>query len=162
MVFKLGITGGIASGKSKCLAYLSQHPQISTLNLDSVAFQVYDNNPSVIKALQSRFGEDVWQNNKLNRPFLAQQAFKDEPSTKALNDIVGPEIRQLMHKHFEQAHRDNYKICAVEGAILIESGTYKVFDEMWCVTLPKELAIERVKTRNPLMTEEDIMNRLRR
>lgn len=71
MVFKLGITGGIASGKSKCLAYLSNNPKVYTLNLDSVAFKVYDNNQQVVKALQSVFGDDVWQNNQINRPFLA-------------------------------------------------------------------------------------------
>jgi dephospho-CoA kinase len=38
MIFKLGITGGMASGKSKCLAYLAQNPKIYTLNLDFVAF----------------------------------------------------------------------------------------------------------------------------
>ena len=45
MVYKIGITGGMASGKSKCLAYLATNPKIYTLNLDLVAFKVYDSNP---------------------------------------------------------------------------------------------------------------------
>jgi hypothetical protein len=42
-----------------------------------------------------------------------------------LNSIVGPEIVKLMNEHFELAQTKKYKICAVEGAILIDSGTYK-------------------------------------
>ena len=59
-LIKIGITGGIASGKSKCLQYLKLNPQIYTLNLDAVAFDVYERNPYVIKNLQNSFGPQVY------------------------------------------------------------------------------------------------------
>lgn len=67
-----------------------------------------------------------------------------------------------MFDHFAIAEEKKFKIVAVEGAVLIESGTYKLFDEMWAVTLSKEHAYERIKIRNPNLTEEDIRNRLAR
>ena len=51
---------------------------------------------------------------------------------------------------------------AIEGAILIEARTYQFFDELWVVTLPKEVAFQRVRERNPNLPEEDVRNRLDR
>ena len=48
MVYKIGVTGGMASGKSKCLQYLASKPNIYTVNLDLIAFEVYRRNPSIL------------------------------------------------------------------------------------------------------------------
>ena len=61
-----------------------------------------------------------------------------------------------------QAERDKREIVAVEGAVLIETGTYKEFDEVWVITIPKDEAFQRVKVRNPEMPDQDILNRLQR
>ena len=55
-----------------------------------------------------------------------------------------------------------FDIIAVEGAILIEANTYKLFDELWVVTLPKEEAKKRVRIRNPELTETQIDSLLSR
>ena len=115
-----------------------------------------------METLQEHFGDDVYQNGQINRPALAAKAFRSQESTKLLNSIVGPEIRKLMFEHFEIAKSQSKKIAAVEGAVLIESGSFKLFDEMWVVTLSKDAAYKRIKVRNPNLTDEDIQNRLAR
>ena len=70
-----------------------------------------------------------------------------------------------MFEHFryvDNLKKGTYDLMAIEGAILIEAKTYKFFDELWVVTLPKEEALKRVKERNPNLPEEDIKNRLER
>ena len=67
-----------------------------------------------------------------------------------------------MFEHFDIAKSQKKKIAAVEGAVLIESGSYKLFDEMWVVTLSKAEAYKRIRVRNPNLTDEDIHNRLAR
>ena len=49
-----------------------------------------------------------------------------------------------------------YDACAVEGAILVESGGWKLFDELWVVTLDKKIAYNRVRLRNPNMPDDEI------
>ncbi len=79
-----------------------------------------------------------------------------------MNSIVGPAIRNMMFDHFKLAEESKHAIVAVEGAVLIEAGTHKSFDEMWVVTLDKSEAYKRIKIRNPALTDEDIQNRLAR
>jgi dephospho-CoA kinase len=58
--YKIGITGGIASGKSRCLKHIAEtYPRIYTLNLDLVAFRMYSLNPKVMDNLQVIFGKKV-------------------------------------------------------------------------------------------------------
>ena len=60
MVLKIGITGGIASGKSNCLQFLADnYKNIYTMNLDAFAFKVYERNPLVIRNMKKIFGADV-------------------------------------------------------------------------------------------------------
>ena len=77
MAIRIGITGGIASGKSKCLSYLASKSNVYALNLDLVAFEVYDRNPRVIRNLQNSFGQNVFENGKINRVYLSAAAFRD-------------------------------------------------------------------------------------
>ena len=58
MVYKIGITGGMASGKSWCLGYLQTKPSIYTINLDGFAFEVYKRNPVVLKNIGEIFGKE--------------------------------------------------------------------------------------------------------
>ena len=68
-----------------------------------------------------------------------------------------------MLEHFRQIEQaKSHDIIAVEGAILIEANTYPFFDELWVVTLPKEIALQRVMERDAHLTEEMAKDRLKR
>ena len=101
----------------------------------------------------------------VNKPALSEQVFSSKRALEAFTSITSPEIKKHMLEHFEYVDslpRGTFDFMAVEGAILIEAKTYRFFDELWVVTLPKEVALERVKERNPELPERDIENRLQR
>ena len=76
---------------------------------------------------------------------LGNLVFKDSHKLDVLKSITSPEIKKLMLEHFAFVEeKGGYDLIAVEGAILIEANTYPFFDEMWVVTLPKEIAVKRV------------------
>ena len=68
-----------------------------------------------------------------------------------------------MLEHFAFVERSgNYDLIAVEGAILIEAKTFGFFDELWVVTLPKDLAVKRVLERDSHLTEKEALDRINR
>ena len=105
MVYKIGITGGIASGKSHCLKFLStlECPRVYAMNLDLMAAKIYGLNPYVLEDVASIFGEDTvirCQSNKMpiavNRVPLAQKVFSNDHNLAILRSIISPEIKKLM------------------------------------------------------------------
>lgn len=163
MVIKIGITGGLASGKSHCLKYLASldSPRVYTMNLDHFANQIYKLNPFALKNVESIFGRDTVIRSKygdsitaVNRVQLGKKVFESDAQLNALKSITSPEIKKLTLEHFRHAEKSGkYDLIAVEGAILIEANTYKFFDELWVVTLPKELALQRALARDSHLTE---------
>ena len=103
MVFKIGVTGGMASGKSSCLKHLKTKPMVMTLDLDPLAHTVYDIEAVRQKIIASFGAECYGPTNKIDRPVLAQKAFKDSESSKTLSQIVGPAIVDLIEKNFLKA-----------------------------------------------------------
>jgi len=169
-MYKIGITGGIGSGKTKCLSYLSTLPRIYTINLDLFGHEVYRLNPTVLRNLAALFGPDVvrWQGSDIlgiDRELLGQVAFKSDYHLHVLKTLVSPEIKKLLHEtmqEVEHRHSDDYDIIAVEGAVLIEQRTFLMLDELWVTTLSKRDALDRVLKRNPNLTEDHVRDRLDR
>ena len=107
MVYKIGITGGIASGKSHCLKYLStlENPRVYTMNLDLFAYKVWTLNPFALNNVESIFGSDtvihsrcndIKQPVNVNRVHLGNKVFKDSHKLNVLKSITSPEIKKLM------------------------------------------------------------------
>ncbi|CDW86370.1 dephospho-kinase [Stylonychia lemnae] len=169
-LFKIGITGGIGSGKSKLLEYLSTIPRIYTINLDVYGHEIYKLNPLVLRNLSTMFGKEVLNYDKsqqpmrddilgINRLELGKQAFKNEYNLNALKSLVSPEIKRLLKESIsevENRFQDQYDVIAVEGAVLIEQKTFVMFDELWVTTLDKHDAVKRVMKRNPELSEKNI------
>ena len=82
-----------------------------------------------------------------------------------LKTLVSPEIKRLLKESMDQIEQTvshEYDIIAVEGAVLVEQNTYKMFDELWVTTLDKQDAVKRVMQRNPNLTEENVRDRINR
>jgi dephospho-CoA kinase len=92
MVVRIGITGGIASGKSKCLKFIAEnYKNIYTINLDEFAFRVYERNPIVIRSMQAIFGKEILTaTGQVDRKVLASRVFKSPEDLRCLTDITGP------------------------------------------------------------------------
>ena len=139
---KIGITGGMGSGKSSLLKHLSKQSRVTTIDLDVLAFRNYDLNKWSTLNLRNSFGrESVLANGKINKTYLSNKVFKNDKTLAILRDITSPGIKSLLLEKFEEIETQNqHDIVAVEGAILTEANMESFFDDLWVLTLDKETA----------------------
>lgn len=151
----LGITGGIGAGKSFIANEFSKKG-IPVYNSDNRAKMLMNTNTEIIKSLTSKFGNEVYINNALNRPFLANKIFKNKELINWVNQLVHP----IVANDFEQwCNKQEKNIVIKEAAILIESGAYKQCNKLIIVTAPKHTRIKRVCQRDN-MTPEQVTERM--
>jgi len=153
---KVGITGGIGSGKSTVCAVLTTmgYP---VYNSDERAKTIMETSPEVRGLLIAAFGEQTFHNNQLNRPFLAQAIFNDPAKRAQINAIVHPAVRTDF-QHWTTAQTSS--IVFQESALLFETGGYRLLDFTVLVTAPEELRLKRVLERDQA-DEEAIRSRIK-
>ena len=145
VMIRIGITGGIGSGKSIICDILRLH-DIPVFDADKEA-KLLNNSSSIIKEkLIIHFGEDIYIDNKLNRKLLSELIFKNEDNLKIANSIIHPEVANSFIEWCQNI--SNYNIVAIESAILIEAGFKKYIDKLITVFTPEELRIKRVAHRD--------------
>ncbi len=154
-MIRIGLTGGIGSGKTT-VAAMFEDLGIAVYNADKEAKRLMNEDPGLRTAIKTLFGERAYQNKTLNRKLLAEKAFNDKELLIALNKIVHPAVREDFKTWVEQ-QEGQYVI--QEAAILFENEGYKGFDKMILVTAPKKVRIARIKERDNL-TEKAILERM--
>jgi dephospho-CoA kinase len=143
-MIKIGITGGIGSGKS-VISRILRLLNYPVYDSDFWAKELMNNNPNIQQALTKRFGHETYQNNTLNRPFLAKQIFNNEDARLFVNSIVHPIVSQ----HFlDWAENQNTKLVFIESAILFSSGLDKIIDTTIFVDAPQQIRLQRAKLRD--------------
>ncbi len=147
---KIGITGGIGSGKS-IICEVLKVMGYPVFNSDDEAKLLMMNNREVINQIINVFGDEAYIGNSLNRPYLAAQIFNDESLKTALNNIVHPAVRKAFK---EWAETQKTTLVFNEAAILFETGAYKTFDHTVLVTAPEAIRIARVISRDKTTIEE--------
>jgi len=152
----LGITGGIGSGKSTISSFL-ESAGIPVYIADDMAKQLTNTSPEIKKQLISHFGDDLFENNILNKNRLASIIFNNAENLKIANSIIHPVVLKDF-KEWTKQH-SQCKLLAQETAILFESGFNKTVDFTITVTAPQEIRINRVMNRSKL-TREEILNRM--
>ena len=143
-MIRIGITGGIGSGKSVVATILSLSG-IPVYIADTESKWLTNHSPIIRGKLIELFGKDIYINDELNKQLLASHIFQDPLLLQKVNKIIHPEV----NRHF-QKWVDNQKtnICAIESAILFESGFNKYVDVSLMVYAPKEIRIERAIKRD--------------
>lgn len=147
---RIGLTGGIGSGKSvvaKILMAMGYPVYFS----DERSKFITDTDPEVRQGLISLFGTEVFTEAGLNRSFLARQIFNDDAKRLLVNQLIHPKVRADFD---EWVRSQNSKLVFNEAAILFETGAYKRFDKTVLVTAPMDLKIERVMKRDNTFREE--------
>jgi dephospho-CoA kinase len=157
MSIKIGITGGIGSGKSVVsrLFELMGIP-VYISDKESKRLTVFD--PFIRKKLTALLGEDVYKNGELNRPLLASYLFENPDKRKTINNIIHPRVREDFQRWV--AEHASYPTLAIESASLIESGFTQEVDTLLLVYAPQELRLERVMKRD-FFPRELIVKRIR-
>lgn len=154
-MLKVGLTGGIGSGKSTIAAMFSLL-KIPVLNADATAKMLINEDTALKMAITELFGEQVYQNGRLNRPFLAAIVFNDKEKLAALNNVVHPATIAYGQEWFKKQQAP-YVI--KEAAIFFESGTYVEMDKMIGVFTPVEIRIQRILKRDNI-TEAEALKRM--
>ncbi len=139
-MLKVGITGGIGSGKS-IVCQVFKLLGIPVYHADIEASILIDTNTEIRNQLINLFGDSIY-NDKLKRDIFAGIIFNNREALKNVNKIVPPKVRSHFFK-WAETHKDK-KYILFEAAILFESGTYKLLDKIITVTAPEKLRIERV------------------
>lgn len=155
-MLKVGITGGIGSGKSTVSRFFSEL-RVPVYDSDQRAKSLMQHDDSIIIKIKKEFGDNSYLNNQLNRPYIGEIVFKNELKLKQLNAIVHPVVRTDFNNWLSQ--NSNAKFVIKEAAIMIESGAYKDLDKLIVVNANREQKIKWIKKRDNLLLE-DIENRI--
>ncbi len=156
-MLKVGLTGGIGSGKST-VARFFEVLGVDVYYADIKAKFLMNNNPELIKLLIENIG-DIYDNGALNKKKLARIIFSDKRKLEFVNSIVHP----FVFKDFEEwtQQRKHKKILVQEAAILFESGAYRMMDKVITVYAPEKIRIERVIKRDKV-AEKEVLDRMKK
>lgn len=154
-MYKVGITGGIGSGKSTVTRIL-ESLGVAVYIADDRAKGLMANDKELRNALVARFGKDTYLDGELNRAYLAERVFSNATELSALNSIVHPAV---MRDFDAWAERQTSPYVVIESAILFEAGLDDRVDCVVSVLAPEELRIERAMARDGA-TREDVERRI--
>lgn len=147
----LGLTGGIASGKSTAAERLKELGAI-VLDADRYGHRAYDKDSEGFHAVVNEFGHDiVGEDGEIDRRILGGKVFGDPTQLKRLTDIVWPVIRQFATAEIgELRESDPETVIVLEAAVLIEAEWQDLADEVWVVHVDADEAKKRLMDRNNL------------
>ena len=156
MAIKVGVTGGIGSGKST-VCKIFRLLGVPVFEADKVAKELINSNSKIKRELINLFGEDIYMTNGLvNRKKLAGIIFNDDIQLRKINELVHPIVREEFLK-WEKLQKTKYVIH--EAAILFESGFYKIMDFTILVSTNKNERVKRVMKRDNI-PEELVLERM--
>ena len=152
---RIGITGGIGAGKS-LVAEIIKAMGYPVYNSDERAKELTESNPKIKEGLIHLFGEEIYQNDTLNKFALAQAIFSDESLREKVNALIHPIVREDFNLW---ALAQNNSLVFNESAILFETGSFKNFDAIILVYASKELRIKRIMKRDNC-SENEVLKRM--
>ncbi len=157
-MLKVGITGGIGSGKSTA-CNMFRNLGVPIFTADVVGKQILNEDAAVKKQVIRTFGEDMYTaEGKIDRQRMAQLVFNDPNELEKLNEIVHPKVNEAFEQWVEKNAKAPYVL--KEAAILFETGNYYTLDKIINVFASKAQRIERIKKRDDV-SEADVLKRMR-
>ncbi|MEU8344202.1 dephospho-CoA kinase [Actinomadura meyerae] len=156
-MLKVGLTGGIGSGKSEVAALLDAHGAM-IIDADKIAREVVEPGTPGLAAVVAEFGEDVLlPSGALDREKVGRIVFADPDRLAALNAIVHPLVGERMQELMDAAPGD--AVVVYDVPLLAENGLAPMYDEVVVVDAPEETQLDRLTSRRG-MTEEDARARM--
>lgn len=150
----IGLTGGIASGKSTILQMLIKKG-IPVVDADLISRELVKPEGKVLKKLCNAFGDIIIkQDGTLDRRLLGTIVFGDSSRLKQLNDIMLPAIREEVVQQLKAYRLQNFRLCVVDGATLVESKFTDLVDYLLLVFIEPQLQLERLRSRDNYSEKE--------
>lgn len=159
-MFKVGLTGGIASGKSTVLNYFKDKG-IPYIDADIVAREVVEPGTEGLEAIVEAFGTNVLHDDgTLNREALGAIVFHNEEKRRQLNDCLKEHIRYRIMELTTYYELNHTAVLIYDIPLLIEGEWYTMMDEVWLVYVNEPTQIERLMSRNGF-SKEDALARIK-
>ncbi|MDA3129834.1 dephospho-CoA kinase [Aliibacillus thermotolerans] len=155
----IGLTGGIASGKS-FIANELEKKGFPVIDADKVAREVVEPGEDAFHQIVETFGKEVvGEDGTLLRKKLGKMIFADEEKRQALNNIVHPAIRKRMIHKKEQLEKEGAEVIVLDIPLLVENKSFHVVDKVLLVYVDEDVQKERLMERDK-QGEEDANNRI--
>lgn len=156
----IGITGGIASGKSTVTDILKKRFNYIVIDADQLARQAVEPGSTGLMKIATAFGSGIIaENGELNRSMLGETIANDEQARIKLNTIIHPEIKKLYDKQISFYKKLRIPTVFYDCPLLFETNLQNTVDETILVVADKELRIERIMVRDNL-TRDQAINRI--
>lgn len=154
MTLVVGLTGGIASGKST-VANMFKEMGIEVIDADIEARKAVEIGEVAYEQIVTYFGEDVLNDDHtINRTRLGEIIFNDSAKRQKLNEIVHPDVRRRMNEKKEAAISRGDQVVVLDIPLLFESGLKHMVDVVLLVYVEKDVQLQRLMERNQLTKEE--------
>jgi len=145
-MYKLGITGGIGSGKSTVSEFFKKKGAF-IFDADSEAKNLLTNNSNLSQRIIAAFGSQVTTKKQLDLKRLSALVFSSYTLQNKLNNIVWPEVSSVMIDAAEKAENDGITLFIVDAALLIEAGFNDFFNSILLITADKSMRLNRILLR---------------
>lgn len=155
----IGLTGGIASGKST-ISKMLKELGAEVIDADLVAREVIQPRSAAWREMVEAFGKGILNDDRtINRRRLGNVVFPDPKAVEKLNSITHPRIIRRIEDRIEDARKRGINVLVIDAPLLIESGMVPMVDEVWVVMVDPDTQISRLMTRDHFTFQEAI-NRL--
>lgn len=154
MTYTLGLTGGIATGKSTVTRFFRQH-DIPVVDADVIAREVVEPGTDGLAEIIKTFGTEILlEDGSLNRKKLGEIIFKDEDKREMLNQILHQEIHQKMMMAKEKWESERVPLIVFDIPLLYEADYQSTFDAIMVVYVPEKTQIARLMERDELTVQQ--------
>ncbi|CAL7935219.1 unnamed protein product [Xylocopa violacea] len=155
----IGLTGGIASGKSSVAKKLEKLGA-AVVNCDTIAHDLYSPGKKCYDAVVETFGSNILKSDGfINRKALGNIVFNDKVQLNKLNNLVWPIILEKAKEQINNYYAEGFDVIVMEAAVLIQAKWQHRCHEIWTCIIPQEEAIKRIIERNKL-SETDAKSRI--
>ena len=150
----IGLTGGIASGKSTVSRMLSELGAV-VIDADKVGHEAFRPHTEVWRKVVAAFGKDVQgQNEAIDRSKLAQLVFDDPKALKRLNSIMHPLMHEIVREKIEGLRREGTEVVVLEATLLIEAKWTDLVDQVWVTITPEDAVVNRLVSQKGFAEEQ--------
>jgi dephospho-CoA kinase len=158
-IARIGVTGGIGSGKSEvCAAF--QKLGVPILYADDIARELSDRRPDLKRAILKLLGPDAYTaEGTLNRPYVASRVFSNRTLQRKLNALVHPEVEREVRRTV-QGYAGRFPFVMIEAALIYEAGLDDSLDAVVVVDAPETVRLQRVVQRDRTRPQ-DVRKRMR-
>ncbi len=156
----IGLTGGIACGKSTVSAYLKSRGAV-IVDGDGIARELSNPHAPIWNVYVEHFGKKILNaDNTLNRRLIGQIVFTDEQEKRWMNETLQPIIKQTILDEIAACRQKGIKVLVLDIPLLYEAGWHVLADEVWVVKIAQDLQVQRIIERDGL-TEKEAVSRIK-